>query len=407
MARSLFESIEMLMSMQRWNFLPRVETWSEAENAAYVAHLAYAIAREKGEDDEFIKHLLLRVLLQSLRKYRISDIPKHTVDMLKEFKVEENNAKDENYYESLVNKAAEESVELFPRPIGEKLIIYLKEKNEYAHKDLAERIEALFQFCKRMAALQECQTNKKVYDWSEYDARRNEIDKSKKQVKFSKEYEEIYNNHEEYFFTVRNLKYLRRWNRINRTIETSVLAHTYVVAVLASIYSLYEEMMFVETYERKHQVEGNLQFLSILLALFHDILESLTGDVITPVKEQINKLSNSEGEKLWDKVEKKQRGIILNKMPPKVKNDVNTYGLLKELNMNDSFTVSSFTKQCDMLALIIECVFELKNNPSITEMRNTYEKYLERLKNSEWFTIKQLAQEIALEYPSFGTTGAR
>jgi len=136
------------------------------------------------------------------------------------------------------------------------------------------------------------------------------------------------------------------------------------------------------------------------LSLFHDILESLTGDVITPVKHKINELTAStERRPLWDQVEDKQREIIKNTMPPRVKEDTQARGLLDELAMDRAFSVSSLTKQCDMLALIIECVLELRNNPAIPEMRTTANEYLERLRNSEWFSLRQLAQEIGMEYP--------
>jgi hypothetical protein len=52
-----------------------------------------------------------------------------------------------------------------------------------------------------------------------------------------------------------------------------------------------------------------------------------------------------------------------------------------------------------MLALVIECVSELRNNPAIPEMRTTANDYIERLRNSEWFSLRQLAQEIGMEYP--------
>jgi len=35
----------------------------------------------------------------------------------------------------------------------------------------------------------------------------------------------------------------------------------------------------------------------------------------------------------------------------------------------------------------------------IPEMRTTANDYLERLRNSEWFSLRQLAQEIGMEYP--------
>ena len=130
-----------------------------------------------------------------------------------------------------------------------------------------------------------------------------------------------------------------------------------------------------------------------------DILESLTGDVITPVKHKINALTAStERRSLWDQVEDKHREIIKRTIPPKVKEDVRARGLLDELGTEKAFSVSSFTKQCDMLALVMECVLEPRNNPAIAEMRTTANDYLERLKNSEWFSLRQFAQEIGMEY---------
>jgi len=171
-----------------------------------------------------------------------------------------------------------------------------------------------------------------------------------------------------------------------------------VVALLAAVYSLYEERMFAPIYgpdifKEKFHIE------SVLLSLFHDILESLTGDVISPVKQRINELGTSkEGRPLWDIVEDKQRKVIKETMPPKVKEDVEKKRLLDELSTEKSFSVSSFTKQCDMLALVIECILELENNPAIPEMQTTATNYLEQLKTSEWFSLRQLAQEISMEY---------
>jgi putative hydrolase of HD superfamily len=396
MARSLISALKRLMSMQRWNFLPRIETWTEAENAAYVAHLGYAIAKEMNKDDQFVNHLILRALLQSFTKFEISDIPRHTIESLERIPVEDNK-KGTNYYEILRDDAARKIAPLFPRPIGGKLLPYMKAKLKLEDESTAQDIDHIFNYCKRKAALEECLTNGKIYKEA-YEKREEEIRRSIKEIPHYEEYEKIAESHREYFITVRNLKYLIRWNRIKRTLESSVLAHTYVVALLAAVYSLYEERMFAPIYgpdifKEKFHIE------SVLLSLFHDILESLTGDVISPVKQRINELGTSkEGRPLWDIVEDKQRKVIKETMPPKVKEDVEKKRLLDELSTEKSFSVSSFTKQCDMLALVIECILELENNPAIPEMQTTATNYLEQLKTSEWFSLRQLAQEISMEY---------
>jgi len=399
MARSLISALKRLMSMQRWNFLPRIETWTEAENAAYVAHLGYAIAKEAGKDDEFVNHLILRALLQSFTKFEISDIPRHTIESLERIPVEDNK-KGGNYYEILRDDAARKISPLFPRPIGEKLLPYMKAKLQLKEKNFAQEVDHIFNYCKRRAALEECLTNSKIYK-AAYEKREEEIIKSIKEIPNYEEYEQTAENYKEYFITVRNLKYLIRWNRIKRTLESSVLAHTYVVTLLAAVYSLYEERMFAPIYGEEIFKE-NFHIGSVLLSLFHDILESLTGDVISPVKQRINELGTSkESRPLWDIVEDKQRKVIKETMPPKVKKDVEEKGLLNELSTKEAFSVSSFTKQCDMLALVIECILELENNPAIPEMQTTAANYLEQLKTSEWFSLRQLAQEISMEYGNF------
>ena len=399
MARSLISALKRLMSMQRWNFLPRIETWTEAENAAYVAHLGYAIARQMGENDKFVDHLILRALLQSFTKFEISDIPRHTIESLENIPVKDKK-RGENYYETLRNEAAHKIAPLFPRPIGGELLPYMKAKLQLDSEEpkIIKRVDSIFNYCKRKAALEECITNKKVYE-SAYIKREEEIRKSIREIPDYEEYDRIVESHKEYFLTVRNLKYLIRWNRIKRTLESSVLAHTYVVALLAAVYSLYEEKMFAPIYGLEIFAGGKFHIESVLLSLFHDILESLTGDVISPVKQKINELAASNEENpLWDMVEDKQRKVIKETMPFKVKEDVEAKGLLNELSMAEAFSVSSFTKQCDMLALVIECILELENNPAIPEMQTTAANYLEKLKTSEWFSLRQLAQEISMEY---------
>ncbi len=400
MARTLISALEMLTSLQRWNFLPRIETWTETENATYTAHMAYLIAKETNESEDFIKHLLLRIMLQSLRKYEISDISKNTVNILKSIQLSDKYKQNDNYFNKLIDYAANKTVELFPRPIGKTLGKYIEDNSELCDRDVSQRIEHIFKYCKCKAALQECLTNSLIYE-NYYKSAIKEIEKSITEIDEHKIYDEIISKSEAYLNTVRNLKYLRRWNRINRSIETSVLAHTYVVTLLAIVYSLNECDTFSYLYSKNYKVDSRLDYLSILRSLFHDLLESLTGDVITPVKTKINELASKYGKTdLWEEVENKYKETIRLRMPDSIKEDDKRYSLLDELSLKIPYSVESIVKQCDMSALIIECIFELKANPSINEMQDTYSKYIDRLKNSEWLSIRQLTHELLIEFPS-------
>ena len=83
MAESFFESIRELLSIQRWNFVPRTDDWSEAENIAYHTHLALALSVCCAQNQNDTTRILYRCLLKSFNKHRLSDIPISTRDAIK------------------------------------------------------------------------------------------------------------------------------------------------------------------------------------------------------------------------------------------------------------------------------------------------------------------------------------
>lgn len=68
------------------------------------------------------------------------------------------------------------------------------------------------------------------------------------------------------------LRFQKRWAQTPRIPETSVLGHTFVVAILSYFFSL-----------KIDACKNRLKF-NFLCALFHDLPESLTRDIISPVK---------------------------------------------------------------------------------------------------------------------------
>ncbi len=80
---SLLDAIQSLFTLQRWNFLPRVETWVEAENVAYSTHIGYALAREQTSlNEQALEKFLIRSLLKSFNKHGLSDVPHRTRKVL-------------------------------------------------------------------------------------------------------------------------------------------------------------------------------------------------------------------------------------------------------------------------------------------------------------------------------------
>ena len=69
------DAVSTLFTIQRWNFLLRVETWVEAENVAYFAHVGFVLAVETdGFSDEMRFAFLARTLLKALHKHKLSDV---------------------------------------------------------------------------------------------------------------------------------------------------------------------------------------------------------------------------------------------------------------------------------------------------------------------------------------------
>ena len=75
------------------------------------------------------------------------------------------------------------------------------------------------------------------------------------------------------------LRFQKRWAQTPRIPETAVLGHMLVVAILSYFYSL-------EVKACKSRLENNF-----FCALFHDLPESLTRDIISPVKYGIEGLN--------------------------------------------------------------------------------------------------------------------
>ena len=105
-----------MFTIQRWNFLPRIETWVEAENAAYVTHVSYVIGRSVGMNPDQLESMLLRALLKSLNKHYMTDISLSVRDKLK--------AKSPEAWMKLVDSTAIRTSKLFPRVISDNVRKY-------------------------------------------------------------------------------------------------------------------------------------------------------------------------------------------------------------------------------------------------------------------------------------------
>ena len=132
---------------------------------------------------------------------------------------------------------------------------------------------------------------------------------------------------------------------------------------------------------------------ALLRAMFHDVPESMTGDIITPVKEELKGID----ENLFSEIEKTlTKEKFTDKAPENIKNVIGSpYLLLEGLSNENVRSTSSLVKDCDRLALMVECLCEKEAKVETLEMEETYHKYYRELSNSEWPTVRQFLDTLA------------
>lgn len=85
-------------------------------------------------------------------------------------------------------------------------------------------------------------------------------------------------NAQKYLSHVNRLSFSMRWNQYRRTFPISVMSHKVVVAYLSYVIGMYEK--------ENLGIENNIEEM-LMRAIYHDVPEVITGDIITPTKKAV------------------------------------------------------------------------------------------------------------------------
>ena len=208
------------------------------------------------------------------------------------------------------------------------------------------------------------------------------------------------------------LRFQKRWSKTPRVPETSVLGHMLTVAVFAYFYS-------IKVNACNKRLQNNF-----FTALFHDLPEALTRDIITPVKYCVDELSDIIAEYELEKIQEDILPNIPNQLQDEFSYILGLYDGIKEEFENKIYEdkikvvedVSKYNldkynaidglalKQCDKLSAFVEASLSISHGIKSKELINGKKEILKSFREIQGVNFKAIANQIDQEFSSTGQT---
>jgi len=329
---ALFDLAFKALLMKRWNNRPVVEITTEAGS---VFSSAVALLILKPSMDEITLEALEKMFFRVLPKCVLSDISYDTKQLI----MEENDM----IWSRVYNSAVKEVERILPEELRPAFSRSIQEADP--------SVEKLLSMAGLVASDVESWMNHRLFP-EFYEEVRLSIEAKKNEI-LSADDRGAYNLALEILKRLRPMVHSWRWNLRYRHLRTSVADHSFYVVFVTLILA---KLMGME----KSRLSETL-----MKALFHDVPESFTGDIISPTKRRV------EGfEDVLKHVEKK---ILEEKLIPLIPDELKERVLDSCLN---PFTGESgrLVRSADLFAGIKECDFEISTG-------NMQDTFLEARKN--------------------------
>jgi len=389
-------------SIQRWNDYPRMVDLVELDKQAHKFIIAFFIA--KLEDDINFTHLIEAGIFEFLRRVVVTDIRPDVFRKALQKKGTEIN----NWVIGKLETSLQDIEEgLFLQKFKEYLTDETMYKKERFVLKAASYLATKWEFGI-------------VYQTSQF---LNDIDEVKKEV--DAEIEDYYE-----LIGVRKialnkklakvvdlsgrLRFQKRWAQTPRIPETSVLGHMLTVAIFGYFYSLK-----INACDKR--IQNNF-----FVALFHDLPEALTRDIISPVKYSVDELADIIAEYEVSQIEDK----IMPYIPTTLKKEFSYILGLDNNNFKDEFenkimendtilTVKDMSKynldkynpidgkalkQCDKLSAFIEASLSISHGIKSKELLTGKKQIIASLQEVQDVDFKAIATSIDEEFCTTGKT---
>ncbi|OPX27207.1 MAG: hydrolase [Campylobacteraceae bacterium 4484_166] len=389
---SLILKIFQAASIQRWNDYPRMIDLVELDKQAHKFIITYFIA--KLEKDINYKNLIEAGIFEFLRRVVVTDIRPDVFHKVLKQKAEELN----NW---VIEKLSDEIKDIEQGEFLKKFKNYLNDENMYKKERFVLKAASY------LATKWEFDI---VYQTSSF---LSDIDEVKKEVELEiEDYYEliavqkiVLNKKLAKIIDLSGrLRFQKRWAQTPRVPETSVLGHMLIVAIFSYFYSI--------------KIKANSKRLenSFFTALFHDLPEALTRDIISPVKYSVDELADIIASYEIQKINEQ----ILPNIPQSIKKEfsyilginkdgkdefqnriIDKYGEIQEIKEPQEYDKERFStidgealKQCDSLSAYIEASLSISHGIKSFELISGKKEILKKLKEINGFDFKQIALNI-------------
>jgi len=392
-------------SIQRWNDYPRMVDLVELDKQAHKFIIAFFIA--KLEKDINYTHLIEAGIFEFLRRVVVTDI---RPDVFR--KALQKKGKEINSW--VLSKLESSLIDIDDGSFFQKFKEYLEDNSMY------KKERFILKAASYLATKWEFGI---VYQTSQF---LNDIDEVKKEV--DAEIEDYYE-----LIGVRKialnkklakiidlsgrLRFQKRWAQTPRIPETSVLGHMLTVAIFGYFYS-------IEVKACDKRLQNNF-----FVALFHDLPEALTRDIISPVKYSVDELADIIAEYEVVQIEDK----IMPYIPEDLKVEFSYILGLDDENFKDEFenkiiendkikvvvdmqrynqdkynaVDGKALKQCDKLSAFIEASLSISHGIKSKELLQGKKQIMQCLETVSGIDFKKIAENIDEEFCTTGVTQTR
>lgn len=392
-------------SIQRWNDYPRMVDLVELDKQAHKFIIAFFIA--KLEKDINYTHLIEAGIFEFLRRVVVTDIRPDVFRKALQKKGKEINA-------WVLNKLESSLIDIDDGSFFQKFKDYLEDDTMY------KRERFILKAASYLATKWEFGI---VYQTSQF---LNDIDEVKKEV--DAEIEDYYE-----LIGVRKialnkklakvidlsgrLRFQKRWAQTPRIPETSVLGHMLTVALFGYFYS-------VKINACDQRLQNNF-----FVALFHDLPEALTRDIISPVKYSVDELSDIIAEyevsQIEDKIMpyvpddlKKEFSYLLgldeNNYKDEFENKIIENGNIKVVEDMQRYNLDRYNaidgkalKQCDKLSAFIEASLSISHGIKSKELLQGKKQIMGALEEIQGVDFYNIAKTIDENFCTTGVTQTR